>query len=34
LGGVQPHTCGNCGYAVNRKDRNCPNCGVQVAVTK
>jgi hypothetical protein len=34
LGGVQPHTCGNCGYAVNRKDRNCPNCDVQVAVSK
>lgn len=26
LGAVQPDTCKNCGYVVNKKDKTCPNC--------
>ena len=26
LGNVQPLTCPNCGYAVSKMEKNCPNC--------
>lgn len=26
LGDVQPATCANCGYAVYKQDKQCPNC--------
>jgi hypothetical protein len=27
LGGVQPRSCGNCGFIVNNNEAICPNCG-------
>jgi len=27
LGGLQPGTCPNCGFVLNRKEVRCPNCG-------
>jgi hypothetical protein len=26
LGGIQPHTCSNCGYVITAKESVCPNC--------
>jgi hypothetical protein len=26
LGDIQPITCRNCGYVVNKKEKYCPNC--------
>ena len=27
LGGVQPHTCPQCGFALLSEEKTCPNCG-------
>jgi hypothetical protein len=30
LGGIQPHTCPNCGYVITTNESICPNCHKQV----
>lgn len=27
LGELHPTSCSNCGYAITKKDKTCPNCG-------
>lgn len=31
LGDIQPKTCANCGYIINKYEKTCPNCGKTIS---